>query len=102
VIWYDRRHDPENRLIDVYRARVASNGRSVLQNEKVTGVSFPPAVGYDPLANRQYMGDYIDLKSLLTPTGRGPAFGAAWGDNRRRITTAGGQRNDQDVFFKNF
>jgi len=102
VMWYDRRNDPENRLIDVYRARVTANGRSVLANERVTSISFPPAVGYDPTTNPTYMGDYIDLKSLLNPTGRTSAFGAAWGDNRRRIVTAGGRRNDQDVFFKSF
>jgi len=102
VLWYDRRNDPENSLIDVYRARVGPNGRSVQQNERVTSVSFPPAVGYDPTTDPKYMGDYIDLKALLTPAGRAVTFGAAWGDNRRKIVTAGGRRNDQDVFFSRF
>ena len=102
VVWYDRRNDPENRLIDVYRARVTANGRTVMQNERVTSVSFPPAVGYDPTTNPTYMGDYIDLKTVLSPAGREVGFGAAWGDNRRQIVTAGGRRHDQDVFFKLF
>jgi hypothetical protein len=102
VIWYDRRNDTDNRLIDVYRARISSNGRSVARNERVTSVSFPPAVGYDPLTNRLYMGDYIDIKPLLNESGRSVSFGAAWGDNRRQIITAGGRRNDQDVFFSRF
>jgi len=102
VIWYDRRNDPQNRLIDVYRARVGPNGRSVQPNQKVTSVSFPPAVAYDPVISPTYMGDYIDLKSLFTPEGKTVNFAAAWGDNRRSIVTAGGRRNDQDVFFTKF
>jgi hypothetical protein len=102
VTWYDRRNDPENRLIDVYRARVTVNGQTVSANERLTTVSFPPAVGYDPTANRTYMGDYIDVKAFVTPAGRTTFFGAAWGDNRRQIITAGGRRHDQDVFFRKF
>ena len=102
VIWYDRRNDPENMLIDVYRARVAANGRAVMPNEKLTSVSFPPAVGYDPVVSPTYMGDYLDVKSILTPTGGRVGFAAAWGDNRRKIVTAGGIRHDQDVFFRLF
>jgi hypothetical protein len=99
VIWYDRRNDPENLLIDVYSGRISPDGSSVLDNDRVTSVSFPPAVGYDPLLDPRYMGDYIDLKRLISPDPTGPGFGAAWGDNRRRIVTGGGRRNDQDVMF---
>lgn len=102
VTWYDRRNDRENRLIDVYRARVTVNGQTVSANERLTTVSFPPAVGYDPTANRTYMGDYLDVKAFITPAGRSTFFGAAWGDNRREIITAGGRRHDQDVFFRRF
>jgi hypothetical protein len=100
VVWYDRRSGPDNQLIDVYGARVASNGQSTSPNQRLTSVSFPPAVGYDPTLNPVYMGDYIDIKALQNPRGRGTSFGAAWGDNRRSIVTSGGQRNDQDVFYK--
>ncbi len=102
VIWYDRRNDPQNLMIDVYRARITPNGRSVMRNERVTSVSFPPAVGYDPTTSPVYMGDYIDIKPLLNQAGRSVSFGAAWGDNRRRIVTPGGRRNDQDIFFNSF
>jgi len=102
VIWYDRRNDPSNRFMDVYRARVGVNGRNVQQNERVTSVSFPPAVAYDPIVSPTYMGDYIDLKAFINSSGRTGTFGAAWGDTRRQIVTPGGRRNDQDVFFTRF
>jgi hypothetical protein len=99
VFWYDRRNDPANLMIDLFETRSADDGVSFTPNAQVNAVSFPPAVGYDPLINRIYMGDYIDIKAITTSTGRGMTFLMAWGDNRRSVATFGGTRHDQDVFF---
>lgn len=102
VVWYDRRNDPLNMQIDVYRARLSVNGQSIISNDKLSSATFSPAVGYDPIFTPTYMGDFLDLKSGVNSSGKGPAFVSAWGDNRRRITTPGGKRADQDIFFKRY
>ena len=101
VFWYDKRNDPGNLMIDLFEAVSTDDGASFGVNQQVNGVSFPPAVGYDPFVVGTYMGDYIDIKAETVPTspGRGLGFLMAWGDNRRAIVTLGGTRNDQDVFF---
>jgi hypothetical protein len=99
VAWYDRRLDPQNLRIDVVKARSINGGLSFLSNQRVTSVSSFPAVGFDPIVNTTYMGDYIDLKAITTPSGRGLQFLLSWGDFRRVVVTSGGTRPDQDVFF---
>jgi hypothetical protein len=58
-----------------------------------------PAVGFDPLINPIYMGDYNDIKAETTPGGVGLGFVSAWGDFRRLVTGESGTRPDQDVVF---
>jgi hypothetical protein len=101
AIWYDQRLDPENLRIDIYKAISRDGGVSFGPNHRVTQGSAYPAVGFDPLVNPTYMGDYLDIKAITTPdgNGRGSAFLMSWGDFRRVITTNGGTRPDQDVFF---
>jgi hypothetical protein len=99
VIWYDRRLDPDNLKIDVFRARSANGGVSFEANERVTSASASPAVGYDPFITPTYMGDYVDIKPVTRGDGRGTSFLLAWGDFRRVIFTRGGKRPDQDVVF---
>jgi hypothetical protein len=99
VAWYDQRLDPENFRMDIYHARSTDGGRSFGPNQRVTQTSSLPAVGYDPVVNSNYMGDYIDLKAITTATGPGSDFLLSWGDFRRVIVTNGGVRPDQDVFF---
>ena len=55
-----------------------------------------------PVLNPVYMGDYIDMKPGLTAAGRTNVLNLAWTDCRRVITTSGGTRPDQDVFFASF
>jgi hypothetical protein len=94
IIWYDRRNDPDNLNLEIFSAQSSNGGRSFSTNRAVTSEAFPPApAGYDPFLASTYMGDYLDIKAF------GGTFLLAWGDNRRRITTFGGTRNDQDVFF---
>jgi hypothetical protein len=99
VFWYDRRTDPDNLKIAVWRATSLDGGRSFSPNVAVTRDAAFPAVGYDPSLNPTYMGDYIDIKAVTRVGGRGLNFLLAWGDFRRIITTNGGARGDQDVFF---
>jgi hypothetical protein len=49
VIWYDRRRDPNNLLIDVYSAKSTNDDVSFDANQRVKTVSSPPTVGYDPV-----------------------------------------------------
>jgi hypothetical protein len=100
VFWYDRRNSVGNMGIDVYTARMAPGGQSFQTNTRLTSVMFRPAVGYDPLTNPVYMGDYNDIKPIHGPNGPGMDFLAAWGDFRRKIRTLGGVRGDQDVMFR--
>ena len=99
VVWYDQRLDPANFAMDIYHAQSVDGGLSFGANQRVTMSSSIPAVGYDPVVNPNYMGDYNDLKVITTPTGAGLDFLLSWGDFRRVITTDGGTRPDQDVFF---
>ena len=99
AIWYDKRRDPNNLAMTVYSARSTDGGVSFGPNQAVTPGTFPPAVGYDPVINRIYMGDYIDIKAGADTGGRTSSFFLAWGDFRRFITTTGGTRPNQDVFF---
>jgi hypothetical protein len=100
VIWYDRRNSVGNLGIDVYSARMNPGGRSFQPNTRLTSDLFRPAVGYDPVVNPFYIGDYNDIKAHHGPNGPATDFLTTWGDFRRRITTAGGRRNDQDVMFR--
>jgi hypothetical protein len=99
VMWYDRRLDPNNILIDVFSATSTNDGVSFHSNHRVTTVSSPPAVGYDPVLNPFYMGDYIDVKAMTGAHSRGSQFLQTWGDFRRRVETIGGVRHNQDVRF---
>jgi len=100
AIWYDRRNDPNNLRIELFSAVSTNAGVSFSANEKVdVGPGAFPAVGYDPLLIDTYMGDYIDIKAEITATGRGGDFLLSWADFKRTITTPGGTRPDQDVYF---
>ena len=100
AIWYDRRNDPNNLLIELFTTVSSDGGASFRPNLRVNvGSASFPAVGYDPETVLTYMGDYIDIKAETTVDGRGTDFLLAWGDFKRIITTPGGTRPDQDVYF---
>jgi hypothetical protein len=99
VIWYDKRRDPNNVAMTVFTAVSTDGGLSFGPNQAVTPATFPPAVGYDPVLNRIYMGDYIDIKAGASASGRTSDFFLAWTDCRRFLTSTGGTRPNQDVFF---
>ena len=101
-MWYDKRTDPANIQIGLYTVSSTNGGVSFSPNQKVINETFDPAVGYDPILNPIYMGDYIDIKAGFTARGRSNVLNFAWSDCRRIITTSGGTRPDQDVFFTAF
>lgn len=98
VFFYDRRNDPANLKIDVYRAISTDGGRTWV-NQRVTEESFdlpPLRPNFDPLVKDCYMGDYND--GTIDDSG----FYLTWGDNRRVVKTARFPRGrpDPDVRFR--
>ena len=103
IIFYDRRLDPNNELIDVFFARSTDGGLSFI-NERVTTDSFPvpPIVrqptrtgNSDDLRRACYMGDY---NSIVADT---EFFYLVWGDSRNIVKTPcyPEGRQDLDVYF---
>lgn len=58
VVFYDRRNDPKNILVNVYNARSTNGGRSFEPNIRVTDQSFNPTID---LVGGFYIGDYIGI-----------------------------------------
>lgn len=100
IFWYDKRRDPDNLRMTLFTATSTNNGVSFGPNEQLINARFLPAVGYDPILNPAYMGDYNDIKSRLNTQGRRTdGFLLSWGDFRRTVTTVDGVHPDQDVRF---
>lgn len=103
IMFYDRRLDPNNELIDVFFA-YSTDGGITFVNERITTVSFPipPIVGqltqtghFDDLRRACYLGDY---NSITADT---QFFYLVWGDGRNIIKTLRYPegRSDLDVYF---
>jgi hypothetical protein len=80
VCFYDRRHDPENFLIDRECANSKDGGRT-WKNHRVTKESFAASIAADLLINPLYMGDYDTVAA--DSTGQSNGFLGAYGDNTR-------------------
>jgi len=80
VLYYDRRNDPQNFMINVILA-TSSDGGHTWQEEKVNRRDFPSVVAQDLLVDPLYMGDYLGLSA--DRSGDSEGFIAAWGDNSR-------------------
>jgi len=101
VTFYDRREDPSNLKIKLYRA-LSSDGGATFFDQASSAVSFQPDTGYDPVVNSVYMGDYNFASSNTTTQ-------ATWGDERNLCTPPSGAANpcspsgrpDMDVFTNN-
>jgi hypothetical protein len=97
VMWYDRRLDPENLRIDLFRA-VSNDGGQTFVNERVTSTSFGVPLllpNFNPFVADCYMGDYNWMSA------QGETFYLSWGDNRRIVKTPEFPegRPDPDVAF---
>lgn len=93
VMFYDRRNDPGSNLnMDVYLAISTNHGKSFHPNQRITTMSFPPAVNFDPGIAWDYMGDYNQMVA------REERFHMVWGDNRDLV----GARHDPNVYYAVF
>jgi hypothetical protein len=88
VMWYDRRLDASNLLIDVYAAQSLDGGKTFGANERVTDVSFGLTPNINPYFDC-YMGDYNSVVAS------GGTFHLVWGDNRN---VDGDGQPDADVY----
>jgi hypothetical protein len=79
-LFYDRRRDPRNFLIDAFLARSGDGGRT-WANTRLTRQQFAPVHFTDAVVNPVYMGDYIGVAADTTGSRAGVI--AAWGDNAR-------------------
>jgi hypothetical protein len=101
VTFNDRREDPANVRIRLYRA-VSSDGGMTFFDQAASAVSYQPDTGYDPFINSTYMGDYNFVTSGTTTQ-------ATWGDERDLCAPPTGATNpcspsgrpDMDVFTNN-
>jgi hypothetical protein len=97
--FYDRRNDPANFQIRVIQA-VSTDGGQTWTNVPIPGAEFEPAVGYDPVLNPNYMGDYNQAMGM----DEGAAL--VWTDLRNRCQPPAGAVNpcsppgrpDMDVY----
>lgn len=99
IAWYDRRNDPTNNRIDVFKTFSRDGGATLDPIVRVTDVNFPvPPINpnFDPGVVNCYMGEYITITSDANN------FYYLWGDNRNTLVTASfpGGRPDPDVFFE--
>ena len=85
VIFYDRREDPNNSLIDVYYARSVDGGAGFEPNVRVTEVSSNPDRGF----GGRFIGDYIGIASHSS------RVHVAWTDTRNALP---GSLDNQDIF----
>ena len=79
-LFYDRRRDPRNFLIDAFLAK-STNGGTTWVNSRLTSQRFAPVHFTDQVVNPVYMGDYIGVAADTTGSRAGVI--AAWGDNSR-------------------
>jgi hypothetical protein len=88
IVFYDRRLDPQNHLVDVFYAESADGGASFSSNVRVTDVSFnPDAIIFS--SGQSFIGDYIGIAS------NGTLAHPVWTDNRNVSPTNPGS---QEIF----
>jgi hypothetical protein len=80
VVFYDRRRDSRNFLIDTFVATSEDGGLTWL-NQRVTTNSFAAIHDEDLVVNPAYMGDYLGIAVDALQTNDGMIV--AWGDNTR-------------------
>jgi hypothetical protein len=80
VVFYDRRRDKRNFLIDTF-VSTSGNGGASWTNARVTRRSFPAIIAQDLVVNPTYMGDYLGIAA--DKLNIYPGVIVAWGDNSR-------------------
>ncbi len=96
VTFYDRRGDPNNMSIALFRA-VSTDAGVNWSNQQVANAFGIPRLrpNFDPAVRDCYMGDYNGSSGELT------GIDMSWGDNRNTIVTPGfaGGRPDPDAVY---
>lgn len=64
VAWYDRRNDPEAKLLDIYHTYSLDGGRTWSPNFRVTEISSDPQYSLHQ-GGFVFIGDYIDIDSSV-------------------------------------
>jgi hypothetical protein len=80
VVFYDRRRDKRNFLIDTF-VGTSGNAGATWTNERVTRRSFPAIHAQDLVVNSTYMGDYLGIAA--DKMNLYPGVIVAWGDNTK-------------------
>jgi len=78
VVFYDRRRDARNFLIDAFVANSQDAGQS-WENRRLTSNNFSAIHDEDLVVNPVYMGDYLGIANDVT--GRYNGVIVSWGDN---------------------
>ncbi len=89
VAWYDRRNDPENRLLDVYYAYSDDGGKSFYPNVRVTETNFDGDLAHHQ-SGSTFIGDYIGLDTTAQ------SAHIIWADTRH--TGEPGREKGSDVY----
>ncbi len=89
VVFYDRRDDPENRLLNVYYAYSDSCAESFYPNVRVTETSFDGDLGHHQ-SGAPFIGDYIGVDTTATTAS------IIWADTRHTGTP--GRLAGSDVY----
>jgi hypothetical protein len=77
-VFYDRRRDKRNFLIDTFVGS-SGNGGVTWSNDRVTRRNFPSIHAQDVVVNAAYMGDYLGI--AVDKLNLYPGVIVAWGDN---------------------
>lgn len=85
IVFYDRREDPQNHLMDIFYALSTDGGAGFESNVRVTEVSSNPDKGF----GGRFIGDYIGI------TSHGSRLHVAWTDTRNALP---GSLDNQDIF----
>jgi len=78
TVFYDRRRDLRNFLIDTFVAKSSDAGQT-WKNHRVTGKNFAPIHDNDVVVNTFYMGDYLGISADRLRQRDGVIV--SWGDN---------------------
>ena len=89
VAWYDRRNDPDNRLLDVYYAYSGDGGETFAPNVRITETSFDGDLAHHQ-SGAPFIGDYIGVDTTNA------TVHIVWADTRH--TGEPGREAGSDVY----
>lgn len=94
-VFYDRRDDPNNILFNLYWARSYNSGVTFYLNGRISSKLSDPAVLLP--SDDQFLGDYIDIDTIVVPGAKVGSFAVAWTDLRDGFTMP--SDNNANIYF---